>query len=146
MKRYALVLSFAMIVPMLLAACKTPARLTPVAPPKDKIAAEVQKATFTSKGELVTEISAPAARVLPALRSAIAKEGFKIASEEPTAGGGTAISAWSIDPTPDLQQEYRVRLTPNAGATKISIHFGRFGHEVASKSLLYTTLLEMSNR
>lgn len=142
MNRYILTLALALALPMMLAACRT----TAPAVSKDKIAAEVQKATFTSRGELLADIAAPPAEVLPAVRSAITKSGFKVTSEEPAADGGTAISAWPVDTTPDLQQEYRVRLTPSAGATKIAIHFGRFGHEVASKSLLYTTLLEMSKK
>lgn len=141
MKKHVLILMIAMM-PIMPTACRTVKTEAAAPNMTAQIDAEVNKADFTNDGWLVTDISAPGEQVLAAVNTAIDKCGFKV-SDTQNAGGATDITAWPKNATPDLQQAYKIKLEPKAGATHISIHFGLYGHLSASQSMLGAILREL---
>lgn len=140
MKKLVLIVMI-VFVPVMLTACRT-VKPEGVDSKTAAIDAEVAKAEFTNQGWLVTDIEGSSEQVLAATRAAIDKAGFKVTDVQ-TAAGATKISTEPQSATPDLQQSYNVTLEPKGAATRISIHFGMYGHISASQSLLGMILREM---
>jgi hypothetical protein len=143
MTRYAQIVALAMMLTLALIACKTTKPENKAISLSSRIDAQVQAAQFTEDGNLVASIAQPADKVLPAIQTAIDKRGFKVTKLDRSADR-IDISAWPKEQVPaELMQEYRIVLEPKGNATAVTIHYGMFGHQMASRGLLDTTLREL---
>ncbi|MCE5231610.1 hypothetical protein LLG95_18685 [bacterium] len=144
MRRYGQIVALAVMLPLALIACSTAKKSEKTSMDLSKrIDAQVQAAQFTEDGNLIANIAEPIDKVLSAVQIAIDKRGFKIDKLDRGAER-IDISAWPKEDVPaELKVQYKIALEPKGSQTQMIVHYGMFGHQMASRGLLDSTLREL---